>query len=349
MKPCHRPKFRQTAALNSRRFSATPQRPFLDECLVQTHTLLNGIHDTTGLPWAATIPLVAVLVRMVILQPLYTYSNRIYWKRCALYPHLAEATIATEKAIRHKHGDKSALERKRIHDGAMDLVWRQWLKRNRAQSWRSYLALVKVPIWFTMMETIRRMTGTEEGMLSLAAKSLIALKGQQNPGAGTVDESVPMEPSLATEGMLWFPDLTMPDPLLILPLALSAIVFATISSRNDTFGLLAMPGSSPETARKARAWNLRKHTTLKIGALALAPATLLFPSAMLLYWISAGLAAIVAASLPRIRSFRATRSPGKKGERGADDAPAEAEPKVRGYRCPTMKELRSPTTRKKEK
>ena len=193
------------------------------------------------------------------------------------------------------------------------------------------------------------MTGTEEGMLNLSAKSLIALKGQQNPGAGTVDESVPMGPSLATEGMLWFPDLAMPDPLLILPLALSAIMFATISFRNDTVGLLAMPGSSPETARKARAWNLRKQKALKIGALALAPATLLFPSAMLLYWVSGGLAAIVAASLPRIRSFRATRSPGKKGEPGADDAPAEARPQVREYRCPTMKELRSPTTKKKEK
>lgn len=110
---------------------------------MNTHTLLNGIHDTTGLPWAATIPLVAVLVRMVILQPLFTHSGRIYEKQWTLYPQLAEAKFAMEKAIRQKHGDKSALERKRIQDRAIVLEWRQLLKRNRAQSWRMHLALLK--------------------------------------------------------------------------------------------------------------------------------------------------------------------------------------------------------------
>ena len=49
----HRPQSAPFAPLNTRNFTATTRRPFLDVVLVQTHTLINGIHTTTGLPWAA--------------------------------------------------------------------------------------------------------------------------------------------------------------------------------------------------------------------------------------------------------------------------------------------------------
>ncbi|KAL9066146.1 MAG: hypothetical protein Q9161_007739 [Pseudevernia consocians] len=77
----------------------------------------------------------------------------------------------------------------------------------QAQCLTTIVSFIKVPIWFTVMETIRRMTGTEDGMLGLTAKSLTALKGKQHPGPGTADELIPIEPSLATEGILWFDDL----------------------------------------------------------------------------------------------------------------------------------------------
>ena len=49
--------------LSARKFSASTRRPFLDECLLGTHTLISGVHNMTGLPWAATIPLTAFLAR----------------------------------------------------------------------------------------------------------------------------------------------------------------------------------------------------------------------------------------------------------------------------------------------
>lgn len=78
LKPYHRPKlFAQMAVRNVRGISTTPHRPFLDGCFVQTHSLISGIHGMTGLPWAATIPLVAFIVRLVIVFPTHVYCVRL--------------------------------------------------------------------------------------------------------------------------------------------------------------------------------------------------------------------------------------------------------------------------------
>ena len=245
-KPYHRPTIIQIAPLSARKFSGTPRRQFLDVCLAQTHTFICGIHDMTGLPWAATIPLVAFLVRFIILQPLHAYSIRRYEKTLTLLPQLKESIITIVEKTKEEHRDKSSLERQNIRNRAVKLMWRQILKQNRAQRWRSYLHFIKVPIWFTMMETLRRMTGTEDGMVSLTAKSL---QGKANLGPGTMVELIPVEPSLATEGMLWFDDLMIPDSWLVLPFALSAITFVIYRFHIGTLGL-ARPLSSPESARK---------------------------------------------------------------------------------------------------
>ena len=189
-----------------------------------------------------------------------------------------------------------------------------------------------------MMDTLRRMTGTEDGMLFLATKSLTTLEGRQNTAPGTMDHLIPMEPSLATEGMLWFDNLMIPD--LILPFALSGISFAMFSYIRG----LALVGCNPEGVRTAPSWNLSKRKYLLLAALVVGPATLMFPSAMLLYWISSSLAAVtldeVRKRLPRIWIFRVTATPGK------GKPPGEAKPMQQIYPAPTMKALRKQQRKK---
>ena len=343
VQPYHSPRMGQIASLNARKFSTTPRRLFLDECFVQTHTLLTGVHDMTGLPWAASIPLVAVLVRIVILHPLDIYASKVYGRQLKVSRHMLESKAAIEKKIQQVHRNKSALERQKILNSALLTTWRQLLRQNRAQPWRTFIPFINVPICFTMMETIRRMTGTEDGMPTLMAKSLTALNGQQDPGPGTTDEMIPLEPSLATQGMLWFDNLMVPDPSLILPCAISVIIFAMYSSRKGIMDLCAIPGSTLQAASKARAFNLRKNRMLKFGALAVAPATLMFPSAMLLYWISSSLAAVMMGSLARIRYIRSSKLAGK--GKPAQDAP-KSKPKMQEFRGPTIQDLRGPKKKK---
>lgn len=340
MKSYHRTIIGQIAPLNARRFTATPRRPFLDECLVQTHTLISGIHDVTGLPWAASIPLTAFLVRIVVLTPINVYSRGLREKQWKLFSRFEESRIATEKKIKQEHGKKSLSELQKINDAAVGPMRRRLIKQHRALVWPSYLALIQIPIWLAMMETIRRMTGAEDGMLSLTGKSLTALREKQNPGPGTVDELIPTEPSLATEGMLWFDDLTIPDPSLILPFALSGIMFIIFSSRRGTLGFHSVPGSTIEHAYRAFSWSERKDRILKVGALVAGPATLTFPSAMLLYWISSSLAAVIVGPLPRILFLWVRKAPGE------DKVKPKSKPKTQEFRGPTMKDLRNQRKKK---
>lgn len=344
IKPYHQPKILQTATLNVRKFSATPRRPFLDECLVQTHTFISAIHDMTGLPWAASIPLVAVLVRLVILHPLHIYGGIVYERQVKLYFQLAESRIGLEKKIKQEHSNKSERDRQEIQAREVVRIWRKMVKQNRAQTWRSYFVWIKIPVWFTMMETIRRMTGTEDGMLNLTTKSLTALKGKQDPGPATTDGLIPMEPSLATEGMLWFNDLMMPDSSLILPFALSGIIFAGYSLGRGTLGFRPPPGSTLEHASRVLHLNLRKRRMLKFGALLAGPATLMFPSAMLLYWIPSTLAAVMLGSFrPRTLFYRMIMPSGK-GEPGGNKH--RSKPKMQEFRGPTMQDLRDQKKKK---
>ena len=73
LKTYHPPKFNQLTPSNTRKFSTTPRPQFLDECLMQTHSLITGIHDITGLPWAASTPLAALLIRVTIRLPTEAY------------------------------------------------------------------------------------------------------------------------------------------------------------------------------------------------------------------------------------------------------------------------------------
>ena len=338
MKSYHRTIVGQIAPLNAREFTTTPRRPFLDECLVQTHTLISGIHDVTGLPWAASIPLTAFLVRIVILTPISAYSGGLREKQRRLFSQFEESRIATEKKIKQEHRNASLSELQKINHAAVDPMQRRLSKQYRALAWPSYIALIKIPIWFAMMETMRRMTGTEDGMLSLTGKSLIALKEKQKPGPGTMDELIP------TEGMLWFDDLTIPDPSLILPFALSGIMFVMFSSRRGTDDFHSAPGSTIEHAHQAFSWSERKRRILKVGALVAGPATLMFPSAMLLYWISSSLAAVIVGSLPPIRFIWVRKAPGE--DKVKPKPKPKPKPKMQEFRGPTMKDLRSQKKKK---
>ena len=291
VRPYHPRDIGPRASLRPRDFSATPRRPFVDECLVGTHTIITAVHESTGLSWALTIPLLAFLVRIVILTPIEVYNRRVGEKQVEIARQLEGSRSAIEKDIQQKHKGENPVELRKIQNMTFHKVRKDLEKQNGAQSWRSGVLVVKCPIWLTMMETMRRMTGTEDGMSSLVATSLTTLKGKQYPEPGTADDLIPLEPSLATEGIFWFDNLMVPDPLLILPFAMSMLAIFSID-RYFT-GVKALPGSPPKAAMMYFYLSYRWKRCLQLGALLLWPGTLLFPSAMLLYCISTNLATVV--------------------------------------------------------
>ena len=317
LKPYHRPKMTPSAALFARKFSASTRRPFVNECLLGTHSLISGIHNMTGLPWAATIPLIAFLVKICIMVPLNVYFSRMYDRSVRLCPRLIETRTAVEKRVGQQHRDKSHQERQKILGIEFRRARNQLFKENGIHPRRNFIIYINIPIWFAMMETIRRMTGTEDGMLSLISNTSAAFGRKENPGPSITDEVIPIDPSLATEGMLWFDNLMIPDSTMILPFALSGIVYAMYSYPPGTCETRQVPmagtqeDAKQEDANRLRSFNLRRRKYQKLGALAIGPATLMFPSAMLLYWFSGALATLMVGYRYRILGMllRVVREP----------------------------------------
>ena len=93
-------------------------------------------------------------------------------------------------------------------------------------------------MFLVMIESIRGLVGAREGILRLAFgndSALIKVPESVSAAGDRVENAVvglvnklPIDPALTTEGMLWFQDLTAPDPQLILPFMLSATIFANM-------------------------------------------------------------------------------------------------------------------------
>ena len=301
----------------------------------------------TGLPWAATIPLIAFLVRALTLLPTSAYVFRITVGLWRLYPRLIEARTAIEKNVRQQHGNKSQQVRQKIQDVAVNSALNRMIKEEGIQPWKTYISYINVPVWFTMMETIRRMTGTEDGMLSLIGKSLAALEGKENPGLSTMDEVIPVEPSLATEGMLWFDNLMVPDPTWILPFALSGIVYTVYSCPAGTSRSVPTPWLTVDEAKRLEYSNLHRFKFGKLASLAIAPATLMFPSAMLLYWFSSALATLVLGNRRKLWGtlLRVVRNSPVKDK--PDEDGQKSKPPAEKYYPPTGKQMRKQKKNKK--
>lgn len=130
--------------------------------------------------------------------------------------------------------------------------------------------LLQLPVWLLAVEAIRKMCGKEVGLLGTIFGS------SDSATAGT------KELSFATEGALWFPDLLVPDPMLLLPFMLSATMLGNLYHT---------------TGNNLTAGRRRMVNALKFMALCIGPITLQFPSAILVYWISSSSFAMMQAAV----------------------------------------------------
>ncbi|KAI4289449.1 MAG: hypothetical protein L6R35_001282 [Caloplaca aegaea] len=211
--------------------------------------------------------------------------------------HAAEGPVACQKLVRRKLLRKTS----------------ELYSKSGTQRWKSFLGYLQIPVWLMVIETIRRMCGDREGFLGMirdrffGSQSGSTLNYQEDmsklespetnsetmggmdmisPPIGGIpvgiaeEPLIPLEPALATEGMLWFPNLLLPDPNLMLSFVLSGSLLANIFyqerySRKRGW----MPGPIQRGFGHA----------FKIAALAVGPLTLSFPSAVHLYLISSSL------------------------------------------------------------
>ncbi|KAI9054083.1 hypothetical protein LZ554_001254 [Drepanopeziza brunnea f. sp. 'monogermtubi'] len=277
------------SSLRSRTFHASPRpQNVLLTAINASHTALDGLHSLTGLPWAYSIPLFALLLRCTIILPISIYQRRALLKQASLGPllqswrhALQHETIREAGHLGPKVSHSTLLKKVRAKRSEL-------YSRHGCRIWKNFLALVQLPVFLSVMEALRKMCGSREGVLGMLMgnQNNVGETGVENvagviTGDGLVDQvlSIPTEMSLATEGMLWFPNLLVGDPQLVLPFVLSATLMLNI------FGL--------PTSR--RPWSVRLKRSLGLVCLIVGPLMINVPSALLIYWISSSASAYLQA------------------------------------------------------
>ena len=322
-------------------FHTTSPRPLPNVFLV-AHGLLENMHGIEGLEWSASIPFTALFVFTFTRGTIATYLQTVLRRQRDLEPHLHKVRLKLEKTVMRVDADKTAAERVARVNVLYEDAETAAHKSHNCQHWKLLLFGIKFPVWCVMMETIRRMTGTEKGFIDLVRSAM----GKRD-FSGFSEPSAFVEPSFATEGALWFSDLQQADPYLILPFILSATLFIRAQPGYDSIRVIFE--RKMEDRDKAHViepdiyeidlpsnW-LRRKRMVKLVALAAGPATLQFPSAMLLFWITHSVCELMTAVFLRHRApITGPRAP----------VNVRSDVQKQRFRGPKMQELRPPTKRK---
>ncbi|KAI5860414.1 hypothetical protein GGS23DRAFT_236072 [Durotheca rogersii] len=288
--------------------------------------LILSIHSLTHTPWFLTIPLVALGVSLFGRLPFHVYTRRIEQRR-RKFNIILQAWVGRIGRDIQAEGVPPELREKEMTARYKRTVTRIY-RALGLQEWKLYAGILGFPFWIVAIDSVRRLCGGPRGMLGslltghesdTAATSAHASAAADAPAASPA--ALLPDPSIAVEGCLWFPDLTVPDPYHVLPAALSVVMVANLLPKTRA-GLrklygLNPPGpppttpsgaprppvvSTPSTLRR----NNVQHSLILVAALA-GPLTAGLPAALHLYWLSSSVAAwATARALARLMPLHGT-------------------------------------------
>jgi inner membrane protein COX18 len=252
--------------------SAPRQDPLLDAVLYLPHGMINLIH--TSVPWYAAIPLTAFVTRAALVTTFGAWARSLMARYIGLQP-LRQALAFQKRdeilktASFRTPKEASLAVKKEVNEvtAKLDKRWNVTLKGQLGWT------IGQIPIFFAMAETIRQKCAAREGLMGLGFSAFRGEDAQAAVGEVAVNTSKWFEPSLATEGMLWFPDLLIPDPTGVLPFVVSGLMFTNIYITKNT-------------VENGASWPLAIRRTLLAVSLLVGPLCQNMPAALMLYWAS---------------------------------------------------------------
>ncbi|KAJ5514768.1 hypothetical protein N7463_004320 [Penicillium fimorum] len=133
------------------------------------------------------------------------------------------------------------------------------------------------------MESLRGMSGMNSGIIAWLSSFIES----QDPASAAQSLHLTMEPTLANEGALWFPDLLAGDSTGVLPLFLTASILG-----NVLIGWKVPPWNTIQHLPKTEMYKQLSFTGLRTFVVVLtcyigfASWTQQMPAALMLYWIT---------------------------------------------------------------
>jgi membrane protein insertase Oxa1/YidC/SpoIIIJ len=268
----------------TRCFHASRPHQLVNEALLLSHAAFETVHIASGLSWGSSLLLTGALVRVLFLPLEVAFKQNK--RKFQLYQPLLQAWRS--EFLRQA---KTKEQKGELPYGPKAVEW--WVekqvikKREHLQlkygyrSWVGFLPLAAAPAWIINVDVLRRMVGMKQSMLSWFMNE-----------DGDIDSSfIPPDPSLALEGFLWIPHLTIADPLSVLPITLWGLIFSQIYLRFRDVPSMSQRQIQNLSTVRARLQALLstrfKETSLLVGIL-FGPwlIAIELPSALILYWIA---------------------------------------------------------------
>ncbi|PYH99234.1 mitochondrial export translocase Oxa2 [Aspergillus ellipticus CBS 707.79] len=282
------PTLRKTAVFHHqvRHFHPTRPSPFLNEALELSSSFIHGVHSISGLPWALSIPLTALIVRTSVALPLQVYSKIQARRERDAQPLLsAWAKQHRDQIFKDKHG-RLPVGSDNLSPGERMMAMKAVNKTQKAvhrqlgisRFWKM-ANFLQIPIWISVMESLRAMSGNNRGLVPWLLSCLEPTVEGESP------LRLAIEPSLATEGALWFPDLLAGDPTGILPLAMTASILLNIRAgwkAPPMKDLAALP--KIEMYKKLSVRGLRLFIQVLALNIGLSSYVAEMPAALMIYW-----------------------------------------------------------------
>lgn len=335
---------RLCAANQKRNFGAADAAGYL---LKGSELLITGVHEVTATPWFISLPLVAVVVSATIRTPLTLYSNSVQRRKAKLYPLIQAQYAQIGLGLRRK-AVPNVMERvtKAVKTRSKKMFTAFAVNETRS-IWGGLISLPiflsNLEVIRTMCGGPRGLLGSllygwqgrdaapttasnTTTTTSAAASSTTPTTSPEASAAGLpsptdiselasatttspeVLNPLTLEPSFASGGCLWFPDLLAPDPYHILPFAVSGLLLMhlipeTEAELRSLFGMRPKDGSRRNIViaggRSRGSMALRR--LLMVTALAIGPVTMDMPVALHLYWAaSVGCSLVVTKGVRRL-------------------------------------------------
>jgi len=252
---------------------------------------LAYFHDTTGLPWWGSLVLSTGIFRLLLTLPAHITQQKVSAKRYLLTQEMKNEVLpAIQKSTdRHVILNKWSEEKaKQSFKRVAALVHKEKVVQYNCHFLKLFLPMyIQIPFWII----------TSVGIRNLATMRHSLERMEVSP----VEERFIQ---MSAEGLFWCPNLSAPDPTLVLPVLVGLTFASTI--------FVSSVKASVQIEQSGKLQNYQRVVTGVMYGLAgvMVPIACYVPSALALYWATSGLMGVLINLLllhPPIR--RAVRIP----------------------------------------
>jgi inner membrane protein COX18 len=274
-----------------RQFHASPRRHgALDILLSVPHDFMVTLHSS-GLSWAAVIPITAITIRCLVVPFLIAPARRERQKMAELAPMISANALLLRDHVEQQIIEKPQIVAKRspqaLYKDTLKNMTNSKIRDFNIGRYTGFRTLLQIPVFLVVIEALRRMMGMERGgLLSLLSRkdapknieTSTIPSGTDVPAILQTESAVSetsswYEPSMTVEGPFSIVDLTAPDPTLCLPFIVSGLMFA-----NLRYGM-----RRKKDLTKSKLSRRLQNGMLGVAFL-IAPLTLHLPAGFLYYW-----------------------------------------------------------------